>query len=116
MSLRREPFYEVPTYPDADPLVLGAQLRDIYLFLFCLVAGLVFLFMEENMIGLGLWVTGYWINKAWIKFKRAQLGDVTNVLFYRMGCYSFSKAFQKPKPVFLSDTPVHSQGAEIELE
>lgn len=116
MSLRREPFYEVPTYPDADPLVLGAQLKDIYLFLFCLMAGLVLLFLEQTFFGFGLWVVGYWVNKWWIKFKRAKLGDVTNIMFFRFGLFRFSRAYTKPSLIFISDTPVHRSGAEIEHE
>jgi hypothetical protein len=101
----------VPKHGKAGVAFAGAELKDAWLLIGSMFAGLAMGGLFGWVVYVGLPVLGYLGTKAYIDWKSNRLAGYLTELFYRLGWTGYSTAFNRKKKLFIGDGKVVNPSA-----
>jgi hypothetical protein len=101
----------VPRYGKADVAFAGAELKDAWLLIGSVFAGLVLGSLFGWVAYLGLPALGYFGTKAYIGWKGKHLPGYFTEQLYRIGVSGYSSAFNRKNKLFIGDGKVVNPSA-----
>lgn len=101
----------VPKYGKADVAFAGAELKDAWLLIGSVFAGLVLGSLFGWAAYVGIPVLGYFGTKAYIEWKSKHLPGHFTALAYRFGVSGYSTALNRKRKRFIGDARVVNPGS-----
>jgi len=103
--------YLIPRHANAGVAFLGVEFKDTWLLIASAVVGIIVLFMQETMIGIGILFGGYCLTRALIEWKLNQLSGSLRAYFFNMGLKAYSSTIRHQKTLYVGDSVALYRGS-----